>query len=249
MREILIYGRPGTPMPAWGADGGGPLTTQQIDELIAYLGSIQLTSEEAQAEVEDGAARGARPRRGRADRLHATRPSARRSSTSASTTGVAGGAYSCARCHTKGASIVDGAERARRTPTSASSPASRDGSGAFGFSLTSGVVPAAVPHRRRTSSSSSHEGTEYGTCSTASGARAAGRMPGFGDNPNTRPTTTSRRHVHRARCSRPSPSTRPTCTSTAGRRPARRQHGRPSPTPTPPRPRRPSPPPTTTEEP
>src|SRR5690606_5508080 len=52
VREILVYGRPGTPMPAWGAEGGGPLTTQQIDELIAYMQSIQLTSEEAKAQAE-----------------------------------------------------------------------------------------------------------------------------------------------------------------------------------------------------
>src|SRR5688572_14990361 len=52
VREILVYGRPGTPMPAWGEEGGGALTTQQIDELIAYLESIQITSDEAKAEVE-----------------------------------------------------------------------------------------------------------------------------------------------------------------------------------------------------
>src|SRR3546814_14789689 len=39
VRYILVYGRPGTPMPAWGEEGGGPLTTQQIDELIAYIKS------------------------------------------------------------------------------------------------------------------------------------------------------------------------------------------------------------------
>ncbi|HLT16897.1 MAG TPA: c-type cytochrome, partial [Acidimicrobiales bacterium] len=52
VREILVYGRPGTPMPAWGEAGGGPLTSQQIDELIAYMWSIQITSDEAKAEVE-----------------------------------------------------------------------------------------------------------------------------------------------------------------------------------------------------
>ena len=71
-------------MPAWGAEGGGPLTTQQIDELIAYLGSIQLTSDEAQARGRGGAARGARPRRGRRRSTGTTPPSARRCSTSAS---------------------------------------------------------------------------------------------------------------------------------------------------------------------
>ena len=52
LRQILVYGRPGTPMPPWGAEGGGPLTTQQIDELIAYIGSIQLTADESRAQVE-----------------------------------------------------------------------------------------------------------------------------------------------------------------------------------------------------
>ena len=42
VRYILNYGRPGTPMAAWGADGGGPLTTQQIDNVIDYLWSVQL---------------------------------------------------------------------------------------------------------------------------------------------------------------------------------------------------------------
>src|SRR5688572_25501457 len=52
LEQILVYGRPGTPMPAWGTDGGGPLTPQQIDELMAYIGSIQLTSDEAKDQVE-----------------------------------------------------------------------------------------------------------------------------------------------------------------------------------------------------
>ena len=42
VQYIITYGRPGTPMSAWGLDGGGPLNAQQIDTLIAYLGSIQL---------------------------------------------------------------------------------------------------------------------------------------------------------------------------------------------------------------
>ena len=31
VRYILTYGRPGTPMSAWGLDGGGPMNAQQID--------------------------------------------------------------------------------------------------------------------------------------------------------------------------------------------------------------------------
>src|SRR3546814_1757123 len=51
VRYILVYGRPGTPMPAWGEEGGGPLTTQQIDELIAYIKSIQISADEAREQV------------------------------------------------------------------------------------------------------------------------------------------------------------------------------------------------------
>jgi len=41
--NIITYGRPGTPMPAWGvASGKGVLNTQSINDLIAYLKSIQL---------------------------------------------------------------------------------------------------------------------------------------------------------------------------------------------------------------
>ena len=54
VRHILNYGRPPTPMQAWGAPGGGPLTTQQVDELIQYIQSIQLDPDELQGEVLDG---------------------------------------------------------------------------------------------------------------------------------------------------------------------------------------------------
>ncbi len=39
---ILNYGRPGSPMAAWGTPGGGPLTTQQVEEIIAYLDTLQV---------------------------------------------------------------------------------------------------------------------------------------------------------------------------------------------------------------
>lgn len=53
VRFILNYGRNGV-MPAWGAPGGGPLTTQQIDNLLAYIKSIQLPVDEIQANVTEG---------------------------------------------------------------------------------------------------------------------------------------------------------------------------------------------------
>ena len=54
---VLNYGRPNTPMPAWGAPGGGPFTTQEIDEVIAYLAHEQVgTVEEMRQRVDDGLA-------------------------------------------------------------------------------------------------------------------------------------------------------------------------------------------------
>ena len=60
VRSILNYGRPGTPMPAWGLPGGGPFTTQQVHQLVVYLRSIQLTPEEAADQVAGGLRFGAR---------------------------------------------------------------------------------------------------------------------------------------------------------------------------------------------
>ena len=48
LREVLVYGRPFSPMPAWGLEGGGPMNEQQIDNLIAYLKSVAITEQEAE---------------------------------------------------------------------------------------------------------------------------------------------------------------------------------------------------------
>ena len=52
VRFILNYGRPFSPMSPWGLVGGGPMNTQQIDNLIAYMKSIQIPRENC-AEGED----------------------------------------------------------------------------------------------------------------------------------------------------------------------------------------------------
>jgi mono/diheme cytochrome c family protein len=51
-RHWIVFGRPGTPMPAWGVEGGGPLSPQQVDELLAYITSIQISQTDAFAQVE-----------------------------------------------------------------------------------------------------------------------------------------------------------------------------------------------------
>ena len=50
VKHILNYGRPGTPMPAWGIiSGKGVLNEQGIDDLVNYLASLQISSTEAEA--------------------------------------------------------------------------------------------------------------------------------------------------------------------------------------------------------
>jgi mono/diheme cytochrome c family protein len=45
VRRIIKGGRPGTPMPAWGLEFGGPLNDQKIDDVINYLQSIQVPAD------------------------------------------------------------------------------------------------------------------------------------------------------------------------------------------------------------
>jgi mono/diheme cytochrome c family protein len=47
VRTIIDFGRANTPMPAWGLDGGGPMNDSQLDDLVAYLQSIQITPAQA----------------------------------------------------------------------------------------------------------------------------------------------------------------------------------------------------------
>lgn len=54
VQHVLDFGRPQSPMPAWGLPGGGPLTSQQVEELIDWIARIQLTPDEFSAEVQAG---------------------------------------------------------------------------------------------------------------------------------------------------------------------------------------------------
>jgi len=49
--QVITYGRPGTPMPAWGVAGGGPKNEQAVSDLVAYIKSIQITPEKARAQA------------------------------------------------------------------------------------------------------------------------------------------------------------------------------------------------------
>jgi mono/diheme cytochrome c family protein len=52
--DVITYGRPGTPMQAFGVDGGGPKNEQSIQDLVDYIRTLQLTSQESQAEATKG---------------------------------------------------------------------------------------------------------------------------------------------------------------------------------------------------
>jgi len=81
--QIITYGRPGTPMPAWGLAGGGPLPDQPIEDLVNYLQSIQITPQEAMKRNTD-----------RANQIMKDNPGI--------SEGQALFMANCARCHTKG---------------------------------------------------------------------------------------------------------------------------------------------------
>jgi mono/diheme cytochrome c family protein len=181
VRNVLVYGRPGTPMPAWGVAGGGPLTDQQLDELVAYIDSIQIPSEEAQANAVSELRKtlGLGPN----DPIDYDDPATGKAIFNLGLDdGFAGGSYSCARCHTKGASIVPGSQLPANADLSAHS-GFPDGSGAFGFSLRYPVVPRqflTMEDLIDFVNVGSVENLLYGQR-----GQGSGRMPGFGDNPNT----------------------------------------------------------------
>ncbi len=52
LTDIITYGRPGTPMPAWGVKSGrGSKNEQSIQDLVNYVESIKTTPEKAQADA------------------------------------------------------------------------------------------------------------------------------------------------------------------------------------------------------
>ena len=58
LNQIITYGRPGTPMPAWGVKSGeGSENEQAILDLVNYLESIAITPEKARADAEKAIAK------------------------------------------------------------------------------------------------------------------------------------------------------------------------------------------------
>jgi cytochrome c553 len=194
--DIINFGRPFSPMPGWGAAvNKGPLNEQQISNIVAYLDSIQLEPEEAQREAQIALAESlGLIEEGESDddvidaALEEIDYSDPDTGKALFNLDVAGGAYACARCHTRGWSIIQEGEDAIQPPEAKDAMEGvyigfPDGSGALGPNLTGGLIPrqfATVEELVLFITTGSVEGELYGNNGIGSG-----KMPGFGDNPNT----------------------------------------------------------------
>jgi len=170
VRFILNYGRPFSPMSAWGLVGGGPMNEQQIQTVLDYLKSIQMPREncaspDAKATMCDG---GTLPKKIQ-DEIQAEAERLVETGTYGSlgealfNLDLGGGAYSCARCHTKGWSYGE---------------PQITGGGAFGPNLTGGSAVRQFPNQADMIAFI-NAGSEYGKKYGEQG-QGGGRMPGFG---------------------------------------------------------------------
>ncbi len=192
VKDILTYGRPGTPMAAWGVPGGGPLSDQQLDNVIDYLWSVQITQEQMKKQVTDAlearapelATRLAEVQAQNEEKL-ATDPTGFECVTGEfaclseadnlqlgeilfNLGDVASGAYSCARCHVPGASFGQ--------PGSEIADIAR---GRYGPNLEGIEKDLTITQQFILVM----QGTQYGKVYGAN-HQGSGRMPGFGLNPN-----------------------------------------------------------------
>jgi mono/diheme cytochrome c family protein len=140
---ILTYGRPQTPMPAWGLDGGGPLNAQQIQNLVDYLESIQLTPEESQQQARDELKRMMGEKDASGAPLWKSEGEALFNMGLTGTQAFAGGAYGCGRCHTQGWSYYEADPDGNQQYDLSKLPG--QGCGALGPSLCNGSVTRQFP--------------------------------------------------------------------------------------------------------
>ena len=181
VKFILDYGRPFSPMPAWGAEGGGPRTEQEIENIIDYLESIQVTHQES-VEAVEGELVSALDLDGPEDIDYSDLETGEALFNLGRESGFAGGAYACGRCHTRGWSYSAGPIQPESADVSEYT-GFPDGAGAYGPRLE-GIIPRqflAVEQLVEFLTVGAERGVAYGN----SGLSSQGMMPGFGENPNT----------------------------------------------------------------
>jgi mono/diheme cytochrome c family protein len=175
---ILVYGRPFSPMSPWGLAGGGPMNDQQIETLLAKLRSLQIPSEGCVPDDQGplGCPPGELPQKER-DKIDEAATAAAEKLVAAGKYATveqamgealfnleySSGAYSCARCHTKGWSYGE---------------PQATGGGAFGWNLTGGSTVRQFPNQADMIAFVTG-GSEYGKRYGVQG-QGGGRMPGFG---------------------------------------------------------------------
>jgi mono/diheme cytochrome c family protein len=172
VRYILEYGRPFSPMSPWGVKGGGPMNFQQLDTLIAYLKSIQLpqegcTKEKPLCKGKDGKLNAA-AKKDYDDQVaqyikdEAAKGRVVSEGEALFQMSAVAGAYSCARCHTKGWSYGDPQQM---------------GGGWFGPNLTGGSETRQFPNVKDNEAficNGAEDGKKYGA-----GGQGSGKMPAF----------------------------------------------------------------------
>jgi mono/diheme cytochrome c family protein len=174
VNNILEYGRPPSPMPAWGSLGGGPLSDQQLLDVIAYLRSIQLPANTANANLNQEIAKVCKPDANNNCTLYGTPVNTQWKTLGEALFNLgeydafASGAWSCARCHTRGWSIG-----MAQVP---------GGGGGLGPNLTNGSEERqfdTAAEQQAFVALGSIPGKGYGN-----GGIGSGQMPAWGINPN-----------------------------------------------------------------
>ena len=168
---ILNYGRPFSPMSAWGTIGGGPLNEQSVQTLVDYLKSIQIPQENCTETrgayyptCDTGMIPAATTKEITAEAKRLVDSGTYKSMGEAYfNMDLNAGAYACARCHTKGWSYGD---------------PQVSGGGALGPNLTGGSSTRQFPNKEDMIAflkAGSELGKRYGEQ-----GQGSGRMPAFG---------------------------------------------------------------------
>lgn len=197
VRDVLNYGRPGSPMQPWGTIGGGALSDQQINNVIDYLWSFQLTPKQMTDEVDKSLETKAPKLLARLQEVRAANKKTLKDPLTYectddkyacltqqenlqlgevlfNLTDVASGAYSCARCHVPGASYGEPWKSIDKL-----------GRGRYGPNLIGVESNMTITQHFQLIMKGTENGKLYGA-----NQQGDGRMPGFGTNPNFGDATT-----------------------------------------------------------